>query len=170
MLVVADVALFSYVAVARGSSRLSASLFRDPPDAGSGFPPSGYSAAGNKVAPPAASENGWAIRYASPHCEHCRADEARWSGLKTQLIKKGYHIYEIPPTSADSYPANAPELAGETQISFVDVGWMKRYRPMSTPTILLFNGHGRVIWTHVGEMNQDDDKSALQAGSLIRFR
>jgi len=165
---IADIAMFAYVTVIRHSSEMSAWLFRHSIDTKGNFPPSGYSAAGNVVSLSSRSDAGWVVRYATPRCEHCRADEARWSSLKSQLINRGYRIYEIPPTATESYYADAPELAGETQISFVDVGWMKRLRFMSTPTTLLFNAKGDVTWTHVGEMSQEDQQSALQAVWLRR--
>jgi thioredoxin-related protein len=86
--------------------------------------------------------------------------------LKSQLVKKGYRIYRIPPTWDESYSNSAPEVASETQISYVDVSWMKWYRLTSTPTTLLFDGHGKLIWSHIGTMDKDDQKSAMQAGFL----
>jgi hypothetical protein len=158
-----DVVLFAYVNVARYSGMVSEAFFRDPSDMRANVPPSGYSAAGEKAPLPSLSESGWAVRYATPQCGYCRSDEAQWSMLKSKLIKKGYRIYEVPPDSVASYFDSAPELANETQISYVEVGWMKRYRFTATPTTLLFDGRGKLIWSHMGIMNKDDQKSALRA-------
>lgn len=160
---VTDVALFASVTAARYSIRVSKVFSRSSLAEGAGLSPGGYSASGNKVSVSTAREKGWAVRYASSKCEYCRADEARWSNLKLQLLNKGYRIVEIPPDLSESFSDGAPELTGETQIPFVDVDWMKRYRLTMTPTTLLFNGHGKVIWTQDGVMSEADQKSAAQA-------
>lgn len=168
IIMASDIALLVYVWNGTQPSKLSEWLFRDPADTTSNCPPSGYSATGERVATPARAKHGWVIRYATPRCEHCRSDEVRWSSLKAHLIKYGYQIYAIPPSATESYPANAPELADEAQISFVEPEWMKRYLFLATPTTVLFNSHGKVIWSHVGEMNQAELKSALQAAVVNR--
>jgi hypothetical protein len=163
MITVSDVALFTYVTIARHSNRILEVPLRRPSTESNNVPLHGYSSTGKEVSVPSVSERGWVVRYTTPRCEYCRADEGQWSILKSLLIKKGFQIYEIPPDSINSYSAGAPEMANETQISFVDVGWIKRYRFVGTPTTLLFDGDGKMIWSHMGTMDKNDRKSAIKA-------
>ena len=162
MLTVADAALFVYVTVTRHSLALSPAVFlRNPADSLPSAPPRGYSAQGIEAASPSPAGQGWAVRYTTPACPASHADEKQWGSLKAQLLSRGYRIYTIPPNT--DLPAHARPSTDETQLMFVDVGWMRRYRLPGTPTLLLFNGRGQLIWTHAGTISHDDAKSALSA-------
>jgi hypothetical protein len=165
---IADITLLAYVKAAIHSERKSGAVFRDNLGGSPTYPPGGYSAAGERISPSGPAGRGWVVRYASPSCEFCRADEAQWSILKSQLIAKGYQIYALSPSLHDAYSDRATELAGETQIPFVDVDWIKNARFRGTPITLLLDARGRVIWTHTGTLEIDDQKAATRADLLNR--
>ena len=123
----------------------------------------GYTSTGVRLLPHARAGKGWAVRYGSSKCEFCRVDEAGWKNLKSQLVAKGYHIYDVFPDAQDIYAGVPIEQPSETQLSFVNVAWMKQYRLTGTPTTLLFDGHGSLIWAHAGVMSEDDQRLGLQA-------
>jgi len=165
---ITDIALFAYVSSATHFNRKSELVFGNNSDGGTTDPPSGYSADGKRISTLGLAARGWVVRYASPLCKFCRADEAQWSKLKSQLIARGYQIYELPPSLRGAYSNSAPELAGETQIVFVDVGWIRNRRFAGTPITSLFDAHGRVIWTHIGGLEADDQRGALRVDMLNR--
>ena len=164
---VADVTLFSWLTVlAHRAATDPAPFVREKTDWAASIRPHGFSAAGTEVSVSSSSDKGWAVRYATAGCRFCRADQPKWSALKTELVARGFHIYDIPP-----YLLNLPsgESAGqkdETAIAFIDIGWMKQYRLTGTPTTLIFDRHGKIIWAHAGTMDEQDQKSALLTISL----
>ena len=162
-IVVADVFLLAYAIVARHSANMSQLYFRNPLQARASAPFDGYSAAGAKITFDSAPTRGWAVRYASQACPHCRADEQQWNELKSQLLEKGYRIYVIPPSAQDAYPNDASSISGATQLPYVNVEWIKQYRLTGTPTTLLFSGSGKMFWSHLGEISKSDRVSALIA-------
>ena len=160
---VVNVSLYLYLTILRHSVEASQLFLCDPTHEKPEAPNDGYSATGERVVFPSGSVRGVAIRYAWPGCPYCRADEQRWNTLKSQLVAKGYRIYVIPPAADDAYPIGSPEIADSTQITYVNVGWIKKYRLSATPTTLLLNCRTKIIWTHAGAMTEADQKSALQA-------
>jgi len=157
-----DVALFVYVTVARHLIPSTGAFIRGETISEVGSPPSGYSDEGEKIPAPKAG-HGWAVRYTTPECEFSRADRTPWSSLEGQLVARGYWIYEIAPRTGNLKVLRTSKETGKTHIAFVDVGWMKRYRLTATPTTVIFNERGKIVWTHVGTMGQDDQKSAVRA-------
>jgi hypothetical protein len=159
----ADVLMFAFVIFTKHAIRTPDGIFRDAQARKGGSPPRGFSTSGVPFSKRVDHGNGWVVHYASPTCVHCRTDEPRWSRLKMQLAAKGYEISQVPPAPSQAYAENAPELASETQISFVNVDWMKRFRLTATPTTLLFDRAGTLIWSQKGEMSEGDEKSAMYA-------
>jgi hypothetical protein len=170
MIVVADVALFAGAIVARHATNMSPLYFSSSSYALVSAPVDGYSAASTKIAVGFAPTRGWAVRYASQTCEYCRADEPQWSRLKSRLLENGYRIYVIPPNAQGAYPEGASAIFGTTQIPYVSVGWIKQYRLVGTPTTLLFNGSGKMIWAHLGEISRFDQESASVALEWNKIR
>jgi hypothetical protein len=157
---VADVSLFSYMtALTHRNATDSTPFVRDVPDSAAGIRPRGYSDAGIEVAASSMSDKGWAVRYTSPGCKFCRADEPKWSALKSELVASGYQVYDLLPSSSKRPTVGHND---EMPIAFIDVGWMKQYRLTGTPTTLIFNRHGKIIWAHAGTMSDEDQKSALR--------
>ncbi len=160
---ITDAALLGYMSLVQRSDTTSPYKYlRNASDTSLAIRPSGYSASGAMAEPVVPSPSqGWVIRYSTPGCEFSRADQKRWTNLKHALVSRGFRIYEIPPYASDLDRRSVEQ--DETQIAFVDVDWMKRYRLTGTPTTIVFDKRGHVIWAHVGTMNEDDQKSALWA-------
>lgn len=167
---IADVTMYSYLKVLTHQSATDSTPFvRNISGAAASLRPHGYSDAGVEVPAASSSDKGWAVRYTSLGCKFSRADEPMWRVLKSALVSGGYHIYDVAPYPLKRLPAPAGDQH-ESQIAFIDVGWMKQYRLTGTPTTLIFNSHGRIIWTHSGTMDTEDQKSALQTISWNKWR
>jgi len=125
-------------------------------------PPASPNGAGDPVSVGFAS--GWAVRYVAKNCPFCRQDEPRWQMLKTQMEGLGYRVYIIPPMSSDA-PEESSSGTGplEKQLRLVPIDWIKHYRLTKTPTVLVFDPGGRLIWGHEGTLKSGDPDTALQA-------
>lgn len=158
-----DVVIVGYIALVRRSFHDSKYFYRETANRAVNSRPAGYTFSGERVTADSGVETGWAIRYAAQFCRYCREDEAKWQSVKRTLASRRYSIVTIPVTAGDSYPEGANALSGSVQISYVDVEWIKQYRLSATPTTLIFNKSGQMIWRHAGVMSDDDEESALQA-------
>jgi hypothetical protein len=161
----ADLGLFICATRSRRSVETSPVFFRNPEYSVANVPPAGYTISGVVVDSSTASARGWIVRYASQNCTVCRADEPRWRSLKLHLLRKGYRIYIILPQARDAYSKDAPELSDSTQIAYPRIGWIKLYYLTATPTTLLFDSDGKMIWNHFGQMTEDDERAALEAAA-----
>ncbi len=164
LLICVDIGLSGYIFLENHNRTVMlADYFRNGLEAKSTNQPVGYSSTGMRLNVVPGTGKGWVVRYASTKCEFCRADEAQWSALKSLVINAGYHIYYISPDGMNSYMDRPAEQPTETQISFVDIDWMKRYRLTGTPTTLLFNNCGNLIWAHTGTMSAVDQQDVSRA-------
>jgi hypothetical protein len=165
---IADVVIYGYVISLRQSVGDSRFFYRGISDTATNARPGGYNLSNVRLTVNSNAQTGWAVRYASRFCKFCQKDEPKWQSLKSHLASNSYLIFTIPVTAAESYPEHASALSGTSQISYVDVEWIKRYRLSATPTTLIFNRSGKIIWTHAGTMTDDDEKSAIHAIDVNR--
>ena len=165
---IADVVIYGYVISLRQSLRDPRVFYRGTAGTVANARPEGYALSSGRIELSSNSQTGWAVRYASRFCKFCQKDEPKWQSLKSRLASNKYSIFTIPVTAGESYSEDANALSGTVQISYVDVGWIKQYRLSATPTTLIFNKNGQIIWTHAGTMTDDDEKSALHAIDVNR--
>jgi hypothetical protein len=137
---------------------------------GSIAPPEGYTAAGVKVSIGSKSRSGWAVRYGTEKCEYCRQDKPRWVELSTALQRLGYQVVYIPPYANLGYPDDALTPSGARQQVYVGMEWIRHFRLVVTPTVLIFGPEGQLIWSHRGTLSSDGPQSAVRAIEAARRR
>lgn len=106
--------------------------------------------------------SGWVVRYASKGCIYCMLDY-EWENLVRQLEPLNFRTILLLPKEADQFDKDkvVPETA--QQMSFLKVDWVKQFRFSKTPTVVIFDGDGNVLWHHRGMMNNAHYKSAVKA-------
>ena len=110
---------------------------------------------------PLSSHSGWAVRYAAKTCAFC-AEDTQWERLSAQLIKSGFKVTVLLPSADEAYPAQSLVPAGAPQIAFVSMDWMKQFRITITPSLLLFDRSGRLIWQQQGVLSPTNVEQALE--------
>lgn len=163
-LILGDAALVVYLKNSgfQSEARL---ILRDPSSQGTFVPPVGFGSCAGVGEDQLNSHGyqGWAVRYSSNNCPFCKKDEALWNPLESGLREIGYRVFIIVPNTQDEFPPNSDELNGARQEVYVSLGWIKHFRLTVTPTLLLFNHRGELIWSHQGMLDPIDPSSALQA-------
>jgi len=106
--------------------------------------------------------SGWVVRYASKGCRYCALD-AEWERLIPQLEHLDFRTILLLPTETDQFDEDQmiPERA--KQMAFVRMDWIKQFRFTGTPTTVIFDNNGRVLWRHYGMLKEADYKSAEKA-------
>ena len=101
----------------------------------------------------------FAIRYLSDKCGFCDADtEGR--RLEQELQRAGVSVAVLLPRVGDQLAAEkVPQ--GTPQLSFVSTEWIKRLRLTVTPTFLIVDAHGELIWHNEGTLSALDVDVAL---------
>lgn len=162
LMIVMDGALFLHLNAAYRGDNLE--LFhRSAFPSGVAPPPDGYTSSDPEGLVTVQSGHGWAIRYASRGCQYCQEDELLWNPLKSKLYGLGYKIIVLVPSAKDEFPANSPSLSGVQQESFVNIAWIRQFQLTVTPTLLIFDSRGRLIWLRQGMLAAGDPISALRA-------
>jgi len=123
--------------------------------------PNGFTAAGtnvvlNKSLP---LPSGWVVRYVSKDCIYCELD-FEWERLALHLEKHNYRTILLLAKEAGQFEKDqiVPETA--QQLVFIRMDWIKQFRLTETPTVIIFNNDGRVLWSHRGMLEHADYKSA----------
>lgn len=106
------------------------------------------------------------VRYASINCRYCAPNYSRpWNDLERTLTQKGCDSTIVSPYSSDLPQAenNVPErrLAG------VSPQFMRSTSFNSTPITVLTDQNWRIVWSHVGVVEQSDSQDALQASDSL---
>jgi hypothetical protein len=164
LLVVVDGAMILRyrTAIAAHSAQDSALLYRSPGERGLIPFPDGYTAKGEKINIVLHSQAGWAVRYAAKGCLYCRNDK-QWGVLSNELQRRGYQVIVVTSSAREAYPEGDLVPRGAAQEAFVRMEWIKRFRLVGTPTLLIFGPDQRLIWSHQGMLSADDQQSAVRA-------
>ena len=101
------------------------------------------------------------IRYASRTCGYCARDTV-WPRLAEAMRLKGVSVAVLLPRAAEGFDPAALVPAQVPQVAFVSMEWMKRYRLTVTPTAMLFNRAGKLVWAQHGMLRPDSIASALR--------
>jgi hypothetical protein len=162
LLIVVTATLFIKATIANGEvASTSDSKYHFPNLSSGGSSPVGYDAEGMPARLDLHQHSGWAVRFASPHCHYSQQDEPTWRRLSSELNRRGVPIYIIVPTQTDAYPKDYTSTIGAVQLSYVDMEWLRRFRLTGTPTVLLFNREGGLVWSHRGLLHEKDASVAL---------
>ena len=106
--------------------------------------------------------SGWVVRYASNGCIYCKMD-FEWEKLLNLLDRYNYRTIFLLPREADQFDENQIPSKSIQQIAFVKMDWIKQFRFTSTPTVIIFDNNGSVIWHRNGMLNGADYESAKKA-------
>lgn len=111
--------------------------------------PSGFDRAGNPVAPvPAAGCT--LVHYSWSGCEYCRAEATVWARVAVRAAAGGCLIRGIVPTH--DQPTANPTSTGV--IVYLSFPWVDAVPLRAAPTTLLLDHDGRVMWSHLGNLDQ----------------
>jgi hypothetical protein len=121
--------------------------------------PLGITAAGN---PPSAGRACHLVRYASINCRYCSPRYSQpWNDLERASTAKGCDSTIVTPFAGD-FPLD-DEKTPRQKLAGVSLQFMKNTGFNSTPITLLVDRDYRIVWSHVGVVEQDDGQQALQA-------
>jgi len=104
------------------------------------------------------ASSGWVVRYTSKGCTYC-AQDSEWERLVLLLERHNYRTVLLLPTEKNKYDEDEQTLQ---QMAFVKMDWIKQFRFTGTPTVVVFDNSGRVLWHRVGMLNESDYESAVK--------
>jgi len=105
------------------------------------------------------ASSGWVVRYASKGCIYCVQD-TEWERLVPQLERLNYRTILLLPREADQFDEDQIISQAVRQMAFVKMDWIKQFRFSGTPTIVVFDNNGRVLWHRTGMLQEADYESA----------
>lgn len=105
------------------------------------------------------AEHGWAVRYVSKDCGYCETD-VHGKRLISELEELGMPVAILVPRAGEEV-ADGMFAAASPQMTFVPVGWIKQLRLTVTPTLMIFDGKGALVWHHQGTLQPDDVTEAM---------
>ena len=103
--------------------------------------------------------SGWVVRYASSSCMYCKLDY-EWEYLFHLLKSSNYRTLLLLPRSDDQFEEDQIQSEGIRQLAYVKMDWIKQFRFTKTPTVVIFDSSGRVLWQHRGMLKDADYESA----------
>lgn len=121
-----------------------------------GFTPEGLKISQDESSVPA---SGWVVRYASKGCVYCMLD-FEWEWLVPQLEQRNYRSIVLLPKEEDRFDEDRIVPRTAQQMAFVKMDWLKQFRFTGTPTVIIFDNKGHVLWSHYGILKEADYKSA----------
>jgi len=103
--------------------------------------------------------SGWVVRYASSGCIYCKLDY-EWEKLLPFLKSHNYRTLLLLPKIGDQFEEDQIQSENVRQMAYVKMDWIKQFRFTGTPTVVIFDSNGRVLWQHRGILKDADYKSA----------
>ena len=116
-----------------------------------GYTPEGTKLSWNESLP---APSGWVVRYASNGCIYCKLD-FEWERLAHQL-ERNYRIITLLPNEESQFAKDQMIPENAQQLVFIKMDWIKQFRFTGTPTTIIFDNNGRMIWHHQGMLGEDD--------------
>jgi len=108
------------------------------------------------------SPSGWVVRYASRGCIYCNLDY-EWENLIPIFERYHYRTILLLPKESDQFDENQIQSIYIKQMAYAKVDWIKQFRFTGTPTVIIFDNNGRVLWHRSGMLKETDYKSAEKA-------
>jgi len=163
LLIVGDAALFIRFQMRAHRPPSAVSLYRPGVDRAASTRPVAFEVAGsavNDISP--RPRTGWAVRYVSRNCGYSASD-SNWPRMASELERLGYPITLLAPRVGDEMLTEKVTPAGTRQAAFVSIDWIKSFQLTMTPTLLVFDSHGQLIWHHEGTLAPRDIDAAARA-------
>ena len=120
-----------------------------------GFTPAKTRITWNDSPPP----SGWVVRYARNGCIYCSLD-FDWERLVSQLERLNYHTVLLLPKETNKLDEDQIFPKTAQQMAFVRMDWIKQFRFTGTPTVVIFDNNGHVLWRHRGMLKNKDFNEA----------
>jgi len=121
-----------------------------------GFTPSGTKITWNESSTP---PSGWVVRYASNGCIYCKLDH-EWERLAYQLEQENFRIITLLPNEMNQFDDAQIIPKTARQMVFIKMDWAKQFRFIGTPSVIIFDNNGHVLWHRTGMLNDVDYVSA----------
>lgn len=101
------------------------------------------------------------VRYASTNCGYCSPKYSQpWNELEKTLTGKGCDAVIVSPYSGDLPLGDA--TTPEEKLAGVSLQFIRSTRFSSTPITLLLDSDWKVVWSHIGVVENDDLHEALR--------
>jgi len=162
VLALVDAGLELRILSAQRAHRPIVSLLRQQTTADSGSQLMAFDSRGVRLSGSRRPEAASVVRYASSRCHFCRED-VYWSKLALELERRSVPIIIVLPGSSAEFPPGDLMPSTAQQAAFVSVEWTRRFRLTFTPTLLVFDSHGQLVWWHEGTLAAADVTSVLSA-------
>jgi len=108
------------------------------------------------------SPSGWVVRYANQGCMYCKLD-FEWERLASELDRHNYRTILVLPLNENQYDEDNVIPKTAKQMAFVKTEWIKQFSFRGTPTVVIFDNNGRMIWHRNGMLTEIDYNSAIKA-------
>jgi len=106
--------------------------------------------------------SGWVVRYASKDCVYCKLD-FEWERLVPLSERLNYRTILLPPTENDHFADEQIFPARALQMAYVKMDGIRQFRFSGTPTVVIFDNRGHVLWHRKGMLSDVDYESAEKA-------
>jgi len=106
--------------------------------------------------------SGWVVRYTSSGCIYCKMD-FEWERLASQLEILNYRTILLLPKEAVKLDEEQIIPENALQMAYFKMDWIKQFHFTGTPTVVIFDNNGRLLWHRSGMLNEADYESAKRA-------
>jgi hypothetical protein len=105
------------------------------------------------------------VRYASLNCGYCAPQYSQaWDQLEKTLTSKGCDAIIVSPYATDLPMGDG--ITPEQRLAGVTLQFMESTRFNSTPITLLVDRDWKIVWSHVGVLDNSDYQQALSAAGF----
>jgi hypothetical protein len=102
------------------------------------------------------------VRYAAKGCPYSHSDEV-WTSFAEEMRSRGAKVAVLLSAAKQAFDGETLVPSGIPQAAFVSLEWMSRFRLSSTPTVLLFDAGGALVWAEEGTLRSDSIERAVRA-------
>jgi len=124
-----------------------------------GFTPEKTKILWNEALP---SPSGWVVRYASKNCIYCKMD-FEWERLVPKFEQYNYRTIVLLPDERSQFDEEMIFSENVQQMIYARMDWIKQFRFIGTPTVLIFDNKGHMLWYKSGILKNADYESAEKA-------
>jgi hypothetical protein len=105
------------------------------------------------------------VRYASLNCGYCAPKYSQaWDQLERTLTSRGCDAIIVSPYATDLPLGDG--ITPEQKLAGVSLQFMESTHFNSTPITLLVDRDWKIVWSHVGVLDNNDYEQALSAAGF----